>query len=978
MKLSRLILAATLLVLINSLSASGIITVITVNTLVDEDGENPDACSLREAIKANNDVLPYGGCQPADRYITNTIQLPKGRIILTHGALVPTRPVKINGADPDDHDAINPFNYLTKTKLALPVTTLDGNGNRLFRTTGADASLDLSYLKIMNGKGDLGGAILAGGTVSTTRSQFIANSASVAGGAVYLSGPNSALTINTTEFSGNLAPVSAVIGMTCQDNLNYTVRTLDFTAASFINNGDGTSQSILESCGNTILDIKNSTFGENPLSAVVNGKKAGILRVADTVGPGNSISLTQVTAVKNGSATAPAPFLLFNSAAKLRINQSAIAFNAGGGCITTTPGQTVDADGSFNTLENCQIPALLTANKSSNDITGQNVSFDSEFLPADYYGGVVRGYLPQRNSKYIVDKGPVDSSCLESVDQRGSIRNNSMTCDIGAVELRQLLSTNDESFKNLAQAGRIAIGEILSNDVADETVSNGKWVMGSLNDDAPSWPLASDALTTGVINRPDHQYKLLISPATTQTNCVALDTSGIIYGLLNRAITQYNTEKDPAIKTALTTALLDLRKYADKADSATKIDDLLSRAAASTDPLVIAKLSQTKTLLLGSKIDIDGINALIALSKALIDAYNTDRDAKESALQAAVLANNLTVARNSNLDLQNLDKKISDVLTLKRFFLSKASPMIDSIALDGMAALADALNATDSVKLSSAQDQLTQTQNAHDQAAVNTQLAIIGGLKSRIQATTDNRNLLLALKPNVAQYGDFMLLHELTYFKYADPTVLTPAGSDTTCGYKIQSQMAGNKTSKEATFHMNIANMAPTANPDTVIFPYSSLQMTIDVLANDDDNGDNLFDANDKAMPGAGGFFTDGGKSLNIKIITQPKLGYLTAEASGLCPDNSSTVTNTCFHGKITYHSNNNLSPFSDSFSYEVLDRDLLASGEAKVSILNTESLEYKKLVGDHSGDGSNGGSFGVAGLLGLAGAAFVRRKFHR
>ena len=126
MKLSRLLLASSSLVLVNFIGATTMNTTITVTTLVDENGENPSACSLREAIKANNDVLPFGGCTPGDRYLTNTILLPKGTITLTGGVLKSTRPIKISGADPDDHEAINPFTYNTRTRLGVPVSTIDG------------------------------------------------------------------------------------------------------------------------------------------------------------------------------------------------------------------------------------------------------------------------------------------------------------------------------------------------------------------------------------------------------------------------------------------------------------------------------------------------------------------------------------------------------------------------------------------------------------------------------------------------------------------------------------------------------------------------------------------------------------------------------------------------------------------------------------------------------------------------------------
>ena len=248
MKLSRILLASSSLVLVNLIGATTMNTTITVNTLVDENGENPDACSLREAIKANNDVLPFGGCVPGDRYLTNTVKLPKGTITLTHGVLKSARPIKISGADPDDHEAINPFIYNSRIRLGVPVSTIDGNGSRIFDTTGGDNSLELQNLNIRNGKADHGGAILAGGTVTATRTFFLNNTATGDGGAIYMSGPNSAVTLKTVQFEGNDAPRGAVMAMSCMDNLVDTSRVLDLESSSFIRNGSDKALSVIESC----------------------------------------------------------------------------------------------------------------------------------------------------------------------------------------------------------------------------------------------------------------------------------------------------------------------------------------------------------------------------------------------------------------------------------------------------------------------------------------------------------------------------------------------------------------------------------------------------------------------------------------------------------------------------------------------------------------------------------------------------------
>ena len=84
-------------------ASSKIVTVVKVTTFEDENGENAAACSLREAIKANNDLTPFGGCSIGDRYLQNTIQLQNGEYRLKadapHGPLLPTREIKIVGID---------------------------------------------------------------------------------------------------------------------------------------------------------------------------------------------------------------------------------------------------------------------------------------------------------------------------------------------------------------------------------------------------------------------------------------------------------------------------------------------------------------------------------------------------------------------------------------------------------------------------------------------------------------------------------------------------------------------------------------------------------------------------------------------------------------------------------------------------------------------------------------------------------------
>ena len=89
---------------------------IYVTTLADEDGENSESCSLREALKAASTHKAYGGCIAGQQYSTvpNIIQLEAGTYLLNK-ELKPNSDVVIFGKESADY---------SRPSVYLPIVTL--------------------------------------------------------------------------------------------------------------------------------------------------------------------------------------------------------------------------------------------------------------------------------------------------------------------------------------------------------------------------------------------------------------------------------------------------------------------------------------------------------------------------------------------------------------------------------------------------------------------------------------------------------------------------------------------------------------------------------------------------------------------------------------------------------------------------------------------------------------------------------------
>ncbi|MDO8416020.1 MAG: CSLREA domain-containing protein [Agitococcus sp.] len=448
-------------------------TIINVNTTTDENGENTSNCSLREAVRAVNNQQAFGGCNAGERFGTNIIALENATYILNKGEIVVTHDLTVAGISADNKDLIDNVT-LSKPKRLPPSTVINGNLKRIFNTANdKNATLTLQNLVITDGKADLGGGILVGGTLSLENIILINNTATESGGAIYLSGRDATLTTANSTFTKNKADKgAAVLGMSCVDYLNPIARSISISKSSIINNGTGENNSVIDGCGQVNITIETTTIAQNTAKTT-----GGILYFVDNIDSLSSLQLLHVTIVENKIAST----FSYGKLGSLSLNSSIIAFNDRGCSATnnsTTQYNGGDPAGGYNTLQNCPLvygtstTTTLRTDINLNDPSNSDANFATELLPLANYGGYTDSYLPKTTSKYILNR-TLDSLC---VDQRG---NSSPTntaannCDVGSVERRVAVAVFDDSqvITNKIDSDRIAEVDFLDNDIPSENDS---------------------------------------------------------------------------------------------------------------------------------------------------------------------------------------------------------------------------------------------------------------------------------------------------------------------------------------------------------------------------------------------------------------------------------------------------------------------------------------------------------------------------
>ncbi|MCY6412189.1 CSLREA domain-containing protein [Acinetobacter sp. VNH17] len=461
---------------------------INVTTFEDEDGENLNACSLREALKAAELRKPYGGCESTDILSTTqkVIQLQAGEYILKK-ELIPNVNVLIWGASPVDwqekkvliNDIVNQYPAETPLK-----TIIKADNSRIFNTTFGAKELTLNNLILTGGRtSDKGGAIYAGADVVLQNTQILNSKADQEGGAIFLAGPTASLTLTDSLIQKNTAPKGSVLSMSCFNDVVYSKRKVNLTGSSFIENGATDSDSMFELCGEPEVILTNNTIAQNSVKISTGNliKFTGDATAENTsnnkssiLSNGSSLTLTSNTIVENQGYTT----LLYDKLGSKNLNSNIIAYNGGSDSYAcryllgdVSEQESVRFTVQYNALSlkkddttdrtanQCDLPKeALKDNKTNINISDIDIrTLLSPLQPASKYTSFFPLYYPKNNGTET-DLVDIEGTGCSSTDQRGLARNTNQTlyfnpeaanrCDIGSVELMKLTAGDISDLAN--------------------------------------------------------------------------------------------------------------------------------------------------------------------------------------------------------------------------------------------------------------------------------------------------------------------------------------------------------------------------------------------------------------------------------------------------------------------------------------------------------------------------------------------------
>lgn len=474
-----------------------------VTTVEDEEGENANACSLREAIQAATSNRAYGGCMAGQLDITDQIRLKAGTYNIKKPLIIGSS-VAITGADAANfakEDAFtNVYPARSRLETIIQPATADQLTSGLFDSTVSRSSFILNNLILKGGKSNRGGAIRAGGAVELNRVRISNSSATDVGGAIYLEGSSANLTAADTLFDGNVANRGAVIGMSCLDNVAWTQHSVSLERSSIYANGSAGTQSIIDYCGTVLSNINASTIAKNQVSPGGNIIKY-VYSDSYPLHPSSSLGFVNDTIVENQGDQATTATLYYDNVGRLTISNSIIAYNSGKSCKYALGAEAVaklsvlqskvGANYSALTLPNasrlnvgeCDLPGYVFAQSPSSGGGSAEVFKDlspdsfNQILAPLYLGdnsleseqGLFPAYVPRATSMAmakLIDQGL--GSCSER-DQRSLLRINASsgnstvvaanTCDIGAIELSKLNAVDLLGITNSSLVAPIALYE---------------------------------------------------------------------------------------------------------------------------------------------------------------------------------------------------------------------------------------------------------------------------------------------------------------------------------------------------------------------------------------------------------------------------------------------------------------------------------------------------------------------------------------
>lgn len=452
---------------------------IYVTTFADEDGENNNACSLREAIRTAKLDKSYGGCNVGrtlrlDGSAADVIQLEAGEYKLDRELIVESA-LKIYGKTPFSYTRRSPITNLYPTREALKTTISGQKKTRLFNSMASQSSLEIYHLILKDAYAvkagqDLGngGAFYVAGPLTIMNSEIVNSQAATEGGAIYSVAMNTEknITIQDSLLHQNKAnSYGSVLAMECLGNLGMTQTNVAINASSIVNNGSTNTASILDFCGYASVEINNSTIAKNTTNAT-----GSILRMINQPGRPLSIS-SSLTAVSNTIVENTAKSTLFyDNVGSKYFGFNILAFNQGLSCeyALNQGNPTKEQQVKFYTTQNaiqstgpsrCVLPPLEDKATSNNlDVSASDInSLLTAYLEPAIDNRFLGMYYPRNNrtTTDLVDVGV--SGCMEQ-DQRGIDRvigstltlnpDAKNTCEIGSVEIRRLTAADITDLKN--------------------------------------------------------------------------------------------------------------------------------------------------------------------------------------------------------------------------------------------------------------------------------------------------------------------------------------------------------------------------------------------------------------------------------------------------------------------------------------------------------------------------------------------------
>ncbi|MDR2250215.1 CSLREA domain-containing protein [Acinetobacter sp.] len=461
---------------------------IEVTTFADEDGENPNACSLREAIKVAETRRSDYGCTVYNTSKSQVIQLKAGTYTLNK-ELVPNADIAIYGFGEKDQDKNwSEKSVLTNDYPALqPLQTIINavGKSRIFNTAVNKQPLFLQNVILENGSApDFGGAIYAGGNVTLLNTQIL-NSQAQKGGAIFLGGDNVNLSVTHSLIKGNSATTGSVVSMSCWNGTAYAKREVAFTSSSIVNNGSDSSNNTFDFCGEPKATFTINTIARN-IANTVNGsilKFTGDATPNGTPNPSTILSANSSLSLKNNTIVENNAYstFLYDTMGSKELRFNVIGYNLGTYACHYFIGPATDLKNagftlSFNALNltndsaKCDLPTeALTPIHRTVDIAGQ--SFSSLLEPLHAAGpetGFLPIYYPKNNigSTSLVDVDPEGKDTCTSIDQRGLSRladsklyyqpNSRNSCDIGSIELMKLTAGDLKGLGNTSLTDLLA------------------------------------------------------------------------------------------------------------------------------------------------------------------------------------------------------------------------------------------------------------------------------------------------------------------------------------------------------------------------------------------------------------------------------------------------------------------------------------------------------------------------------------------